>query len=413
MVSSQHLPLNEDAILQQIKQVKEYVHTHQNTLPNHIYQALDGLSQTMLAYNSSKGKQGWASNLTDVLGKPLWTSDEVEVLESALPEAIVQVGGGPLQFSMDSSLVQPSAIPSVSLDSMLEVVQNSLASLDEANRQLAKVLGPAAYLDSLEQDPRFGPFPPILPVSIPIPPRTILPMINAILETCRILTSSRFLNTPLLRTILSIVLGIFDVSRGEWKDGVLSLFGAVSDRAMFLGVFLKTARWVYNFISPDIQSKLAEDLWAGSKSAIIGGWLWLISITSPDYVRMAVNQMIETAKQPLEQLQQTMNQLEAQVQPTAAAMGAKVTFPTIPLDSIPSFSDIQNFQTLLHQPAVVCSPVFQQVIQPALSIPPLRLVLELLNVPTTPDTLAEMCKDQPASLEEAISKQLQPTITPL
>lgn len=413
MVSTETLPLTEDKVLQQIQQVKHYVHTHQNTLPNHIYQALDGLSQTLLAYNSSKGKKGWASNLLDTVGNPVWTPEEVDVIESALPMAMTQVGGGSFDFSVDSSLIQPSPTPSVSLDAMLATVQSSLASLDEANRQLAKLLGPTAYLDSLEQDARFGPFPPLLPIAIPIPSRMILPMINSILETCRILTSSRFLNTPLLRSILSIVLGIFDISRGEWKDGVLSFLGAISDRAMFIGVFLKTARWVYNFISPDIQSKLADDIWSGTKSAIIGGWLWLISITSPDYVRMAVNQMIETAKQPLEQLQQTIHQLEAQVQPTAAAMGAKVTFPKIPLDSLPSFSDIQNFQTLLHQPAVVCSPAFQQVIQPALSIAPLRLVLELLNVPTTPTQLAEMCKDQPASLEEAISKQLQPTITPL
>ncbi len=413
MVSTQELPITEDKVLQQIQQVKHYVHTHQNTLPNHIYQALDGLSQTLLAYTNSKGKKGWALNVLDELGNPVWTPEEVNVLESALPVAMTQVGGGSFDFSVDSSLIQPSPTPSVSLDAMLATVQSSLASLDEANRQLAKVLGPTAYLNSLEQDPQFGPFPPLLPVAIPIPPRTILPILNAIFETCRILTSSRFLNTPILRTILSIVLGIFDVSRGEWKDGILSLFGAISDRAMFIGVFLKTARWVYNFISPDIQSKLAEDVWAGSKSAIIGAWLWLISITSPDYVRMAVNQMMEIAKQPIEQLNQTLAQLEMQMQPTAAAMGAKVTFPRIPLDAIPSFSDIQNFQTLLHQPAIVCSPAFQQVIQPALQIPPLRLVLELLNVPTTPNALAEMCTNQPANITEAITKQLQPTITPL
>jgi hypothetical protein len=89
-----------------------------------------------------------------------------------------------------------------------------------------------------------------------------------------------------------------------------------------------------------------------------------------------------------------------------------VEFPKIPLDKIPSFDDIQNFQAILHQPEIVCSPVFQQALTPAMTIPVLRVFLELLDIPTRPEKMAEMCKDQPASVADAVTKALTPTIVP-
>ena len=53
-----------------------------------------------------------------------------------------------------------------------------------------------------------------------------------------------------------------------------------------------------------------------------------------------------------------------------------------------------------------------QVIQPALGIPVLRIALELMNLPIQPAALQEACAGQPATITEAITEQLKPTITP-
>lgn len=109
-----------------------------------------------------------------------------------------------------------------------------------------------------------------------------------------------------------------------------------------------------------------------------------------------------------------MEQLSAQATESAKQLGVKVEFPKIPLDKIPSFDDIQNFQAILHQPEIVCSPVFQQALAPAMEIPTLRVFLELLDIPTRPEKFAEMCKDQPksGSVADSITKALTPTIVP-
>jgi hypothetical protein len=405
MVASQSptLHVSEGELLRQIDHVKDYIHTHKEQLPTHFFNAFDGLSRTALGYKNAGSNPNWLAKVVDSAGNPLWTGEEAIVLEEALPVA-AQVGGANFRFTPGSSLILPKDYTTPSIDEMVKSVQEYLAALDAKNRELAKLVGPVAYINSMKEDPVIQ--------GIPIPSKAILPIINAILESCRLLVSNNTFDSPTLRKILSIILAIFDVSRGEWRNGILSAIGVFGQSFMIYGMIGKAARWVYNFISPDIQSRIEEDLLDGTKSAIIGSWLWLISILSPDYVRATVNSMVETVKLPLEELNKKIDAMEQQAQQQGDAMGVTVTFPRLPLDKIPSFDDIQNFQTLLHQPAVFCSPVFQQAIKPALDIPVLRIALELMDLPIQPAKLAEKCVGQPATLEEAVTQQLKPTIVP-
>ena len=140
-------------------------------------------------------------------------------------------------------------------------------------------------------------------------------------------------------------------------------------------------------MAPDIQQRIESDLFAGGKSMMLGAWLWMASVVSPSYVRDAINQLMETAKQPLEVLNQKIAAIEQQAQASVASIGAKVEFPRIPLDKLPSFDDIQNFQTILHQPEVYCSPAFKEAmmvdkLKPTVTLPQ----VELPQVPGLPQT---------------------------
>jgi hypothetical protein len=191
----------------------------------------------------------------------------------------------------------------------------------------------------------------------------------------------------------------------------MTFMGVFSSSWMVYGMIGKTTRWVYNFMAPDIQQRIESDMFAGGKSMMLGAWLWMASVVSPSYVRDAINQLMETAKQPLEVLNQKIAAIEQQAQASVAAIGAKVEFPRIPLDKLPSFDDIQNFQTILHQPEIYCSPVFKEAMKPALEIPIIRVVFELLNIPTTDEGFTKVCANQPASLADAMVDKLKPTVT--
>jgi len=408
--------LNSLQVLEKINTTKKYLQNHQADLPNHLYTAMDGLSRTGLAFLEAKGAKGWASNVQTEDGDSMWTPEQAQQLEQLVPQAVQRGGAmglGTLKFGTESDLIKPTEDLNLpSLDDMVANVRSYLARIDAKNKEIAKAIGPVAIVNSMTSDVQLGPVIPWMPSPLMIPPKALLPIFNAILESCRLLVSNSALDIPFLRKLFSIVLTIYDVSRGEWRDGVLSFLGVFSNNWMFLGIMGKTFRWVYNFISPDLQTRLEDDVFASMKSAFLGGWLWVISIISPSFVRTTVNNLVETAKQPIEELNKTLEQLSAQATESAKTLGVKVEFPRIPLDKMPSFDDIQNFQAILHQPEIVCSPVFQQALQPAMTIPVLRVFLELLNIPTRPEKMAEMCKNQ-GSVADSITKALTPTIVPV
>jgi hypothetical protein len=402
-------PISEEEVLRQIDKVKKYVQTHQNELPKALYEAMDGFSRTLLAHKNNQPQP-----TTD--GTSQWTQEQQEILKEALPLAIQKGGAlqaGDLKFGPESELVKSALPMDFSLDKIAEQVKHYLASIDQKNRELASIIGPVAMIKQVYPtgDVHVGPFYPYLPVPVAIPTNAILVLINAVLESCRLLVSSSMLDVPILRQILSLVLAIYDVLRGQWRDGVLTMMGFFSESWVLYGVIGKTTRWIYNFIAPDIQQRIESDMYAGFKSMMLGYWLWVASIVSPDYVRLAIQNLIDTAKRPLEEVNQTLATLEAQAQKSAATIGAQVTFPRLPLDKLPSFDDIQNFQTLLHQPELYCSPAFQTALAPAMVIPVLRLVFELMDIPTNSDSLAKACEGQPATLVEAITESLAPTVT--
>lgn len=408
--------LNSLEVLDKIKATKQYLQTHQIELPNRFYSAMDGLSRTGLAFLEAKGAKGWARNVQTDDGETMWSAEQADQIEQLIPQTVQRggaMGMGTLKFGVNSDLIKSAEDEQLpSLDDMVANVRSYLASIDEKNKEIAKAIGPVAIVNSMTSDVQIGPVIPWMPIPIRIPPRMLLPIFNGLLESCRLLVSSSAFDVPVLRKIFSIVLAIYDVSRGEWRDGVLSFLGVFSNNWMFLGMMGKTFRWVYNFISPDLQTRLEDDVFASMKSAFLGGWLWVISIVSPDFVRVTVNNLIDTAKKPVEELNKQLKQLSEQATQSASQLGVKIEFPQIPLDKIPSFDDIQNFQAILHQPEIVCSPVFQQALQPAMTVPVLRVFLELLDIPTHPEKFAEMCKGQPASVADAITKTLTPVIVP-
>ena len=47
-----------------------------------------------------------------------------------------------------------------------------------------------------------------------------------------------------LRQLFSLIIALFDISRGEWKDGVLSLLGIFSKDWLFVGLVGKNSGFV-------------------------------------------------------------------------------------------------------------------------------------------------------------------------
>jgi hypothetical protein len=103
--------------------------------------------------------------------------------------------------------------------------------------------------------------------------------------------------------------------------------------------------------------------------------------------------------------------IEEQVSKSTEPMGVIVKFPRIPQETIPSLDDIQALQTVVSQPEIFCADDFQKIVEPLKMIPPIRLLLELLNVPMDAEFIQQRCLGvKPNDLAGNLVERLMPTV---
>jgi hypothetical protein len=113
----------------------------------------------------------------------------------------------------------------------------------------------------------------------------------------------------------------------------------------------------------------------------------------------------------VENFNQKAQQVQDKAQAAVGAAGISVSFPKIPLDVVPNMDDIQNLQTIAKIPAVYCSPEFQKILEPVLLVPPLRLIVELLNIPTIEEDKKAACAAvKPGGLANSVADLVTPEV---
>jgi hypothetical protein len=397
-------------LIQHINQAKQRVQSSP-AIAQHIYDAMNGLGSTFLMYKHHNGQHGWARKVKNSNGKNMWTPTQADQLESLFHQK-PQLGGAfnPSGFrqGVESDLIQtPGAMDVLrdfSFDETFYKTRDHIQQFNTTMKTLSQTLGPTSFVNGPAIQFQYGP----MPGPISIPRRALYPLVITLLESLRMIVTFTPFQSDFIRQISSIVLAIVDLSSGDWKQAILSILGVYGETPLLFGVLAKMFLWVYNLISPEIQDRLEKDIFDSTKSAFVGFWLYILSIVSPDTIREKINALVQEAKVPLEQIQESLLDIETQLQPEAEKLGMKISFPRIPLDAVPSLDDIQNLQALLQQPAFACNPVVKGQLDGLRTLPALRLVLELMSVPT-----GDMCSDQPESIQEAAKKLIQPTFEPL
>ncbi len=304
-------------------------------------------------------------------------------------------------------------VPNISIDDTYKKIKDKLRELDAKNREIASIIGPVAYIHGLEHDPGVGPLPPYLPIRLTIPKNSIIPVITYATEALRLMATVGPLKSEFLRKLLSISLGLFDIVNGEWKNGVLSLIGIAGETPMLIGLVGRLIRQVWNFVSPDLQNDLEDNLFDATKSIFAGFWLTMVSTFAPEFLRELIDGVLDKVKTLAEQANESLEKIEQAAQKTAGPLGLKVKFPRVPLEEIPSSDDLQNLLVILRRKEVICNPAVRGTIQPLTQQPVLRLLLELFNIPASDEAVAEKCVGVNTDLTQALTESLQPTIMPL
>lgn len=401
-------------------------------LPERMYNALEGISSVFYAWRKNQGKRGWSNGLINSEEKPLFTKQQRVLLEDAfetygpmfeeLFENGAMVGGATslenLQQGATSHYVKlPVAVKpeDISIDKLYTYVTETIDDYDQQWKSIANSLGVVRAVESQDYKGTVViPMAPPIPVPYYILGKTIFPFVTTVLDMIRLALGNPFLDIFMIRVLLSAVLVVIDLIRGDWQTALLSSLGIFSSSGVLIGILGKFIRNAWLLIAPDLQRQLRDDIYRSSKSMTVGFLLWAFSIFSPDVIRLAVNQSFEKLRQIIENFNQKSGEAEARVQQVASTAGVKVTFPKIPLTIVPTMDDIQNLQTIARVPEIYCSSEMQQILQPILLVPPLRLVIELLNIPTVPEMVQQQCKGvDTSSLSKAVVEMATPQVEPI
>ena len=126
---------------------------------------------------------------------------------------------------------------------------------------------------------------------VKLPPRTIYVIVYLLLDMARI--SASVAGADQNRKILSVIMAVLDLLRGDWKKAILSLLGYAGSSQLYLGQLLKVYLALFQTINPRIQRDIIFGTYSLGKSLLIGGLLSVFQVTAPASVRLPLIEILE------------------------------------------------------------------------------------------------------------------------
>jgi hypothetical protein len=258
------------------------------------------------------------------------------------------------------------------------------------------------------------PSPPFIGIiRVPVNPRAFPILITFIIETIRIIFSFGPHSNDMTRKVLSLVLGLIDILKGDWKQGILSMIGYFGQSQLVAGLTTKVLINILELVAPDLQERIIMDMYQSGKSMLVGFLLWGFANFAPEGARIVARKQFDELRSIVDKANGDIEKVEESMQSSVTPLGLKIKFNEIPEGFVPTFDDIQNIQAIVRQPTIYCSSEFQDIVEPLHKMPPMRLILELMSIPTDPETLQYECRENAGKpLENTIENAVMPQILP-
>jgi hypothetical protein len=409
----------------QFNQLKDDIQRElsRNSFPITMFNTINNISRVINAIRLTKGN-GWAAKVVDDNGQPLFTQVEqqryTELFKPYLQSIILffndkdedtsgrvvlqQGGDEPAASAMPSTM--PSATPSkkkgklsgysdkasglvsdaisnfdlssITPDVLFDNIMSKLMSINTTINETAEAVN---FTHDLDEKPDV----PLGSTGIMISPRLIIFLIYYVLDITRIAIGVSGNDTG--RKILSVVVSILELVRGDWKKALLTFIGYFGMSPMLVGTLLKTYLSVIQMLSPTLQIKLPYFMFDSMKSIIFGVILSVIQLGAPKLVRDQIDSVLEKLSSVQRDIDTKLNNL------------------TPPLQSRPDylkadFSDLNNLQSILDDPVYVCSAEHRAAIDDLLAsvgkegAPAVQLVLSLMRYPHTSGMTKYLCDNK-------------------
>jgi hypothetical protein len=212
-----------------------------------------------------------------------------------------------------------------------------------------------------------------------LPFRLIVFVIYLMLDVARITASVTGSDSN--RKILSMMIALLDLLKGEWKKAILTFMGYYGTTPLLMGQMAKVYLTLFQTLSPTIQDSIMYGVLDTTKSFIIGILLAIFKITAPEGIRLPLIGMLEKIAKKKAEIDGTL---------VDAGLSARS-------DSFsPTFDDFNNIQTLMDDPEFICSSEFEELIEQVNKTSIVNMILQILRIPVTKEFRAYRCGTKPS-----------------
>lgn len=340
--------------------------------------------------------------------------------------SLAEMKGKATQFGQSLKIaVDTLDAKKISPDYLYGYTTDLFDSMDSALTQASGTFGIVA-LESTMPDPVIGAIPTVPPVPIMAPAKSVFPVINAVLEVLRIMAGASQLLDPLglldpfglaklSRIVLTLVMFLLDIARGNLYHAIFTSFGFIGSMPMFLGIALKIVRDALMLVSPDIRKDLRDLLFKSSKSFFVGFCIWLFTVMSPQFVKKPISALFEAVAIQLDTINQQIDTAEMNANMGPISAVATIKLPRIPGDKIPDINNLYALREAIREPAIYCDPKISQLMDELREVPPYALFFDMALIPKTGSTeFNKMCAPfGGASFSDNLSRLAAPQIIPL
>ena len=323
--------------------------------------------------------------------------------------------GAALDFSLKA--IDPKK---VSPDYLYNYTNELMDNVDSSLTMASGEFGLVAFENSLPETPPII-IPTIPPVVVPRPPsKTILPVINAILESLRMTVGIIFFIDPLgvgmlFRSVLTLIMVLLDLGRGNIYHAIFTSFGFLGTIPMFAGIFFKIIRDALMLVSPDLRYEMRDIMYKSTKSFSLGFAIWLFTTLSPQFVKLQVSMLFESVRLQLETMNAQIDAAEMRANMSPAGRMATIRLPRIPDNVIPDVNNLYALRDALRTPAIYCDPKIADLMEELRGVPPYALFFDLVMIPAkgTPEFAEQCAAFNGKSMSDNLAASMSPQIIPL
>ena len=355
--------------------------TSQSNIGENIYKSLDYLLRCAVAIVETDGEAGWSARVAADNGTAYFAPSEQSTIESAVaplvPVVLYLFGRrDELPTTGGAMAAQLPEEASRTIDGAYDGVVKYLTNGTDVVRKFGREHGIIHMIEEQEQAGDLRPFTAFGPAgaAIPVPPRAAFTLFYLALDVTRMLIAVPF---PGMRKVMSIMLAIVDILRGEWKEALLSFAGFYGENALLAGVFGKVMLESFNLISPALKDSMIYGFRDMIKSLAFGIILFGLQTFAPWSVRAEIQSAFQAIQEFLDK-------------ETAAIAGEHLVGKPAYFRQL-SFGEIQNLQPILADTTRSCSYEIQSAIVSLRKTVLGKNALQIMGIPITDEEIERRC----------------------